>query len=760
MAVAQLDRFYYAADHLARFAADERRLANVELKLNESPRIVQIDFGQRRALPPKQAFVGDLTAVKTGDGWRPASGRVLVQSNEIHPTLAAGQTVRVLATLDRPAPAMNPGQFDWAEYYRRQRVLVSLHVPHARNIDILDRTPAGWHVEWIAWTRQQLAAGFPAVHSLDFLLLRALVLGDPDPELRDVQEQFRATGTSHHLAISGMHIAVMGGCVFFVLRLLRSSPRTAWLAAMAFVIAYGAAALPSPPVVRAVLTWLAVGVAVLGRRPVDFLHLLAGVVIVMLLYQPADLLNAGFQLSFGTVLGLILFAGPVATLLGGKAESDPYDPPPKRLMLRIARRIDSQIVLVLAAGITAWLVSMPLIATHFTQLNPWAVFAGILLSPVVFVALIGGLLKIAFTAVWPGMAAAWAELARWPVAAMRHGVEWMAGWPMGDVPLPAPPLWIVAVFYVSMAVAVYSTRSASIKLLSRLTFLLALTALLVLPYRTTVAQQRSPDELRVTLLAVGAGQCAVLEPPGGRTTLIDAGSLSLADPVRRCIGPYLRNRGITDIDSVFITHADTDHYGAVGDLVDAYAVREVLTADPFEKAVNRNWIGQAFLQTLRDANRPPRHVAPGQGVPLGTDVTVEILWPPVQSEALSTNDQSLVLRLSHGDRRVLFCGDIQTDAMTALLKSPEQLKADVLIAPHHGSSEPVTAKFVQAVGASAILSSNDRSLTRKQTTFNAIAGKTPLYRTSDCGAVTVRIGKDGSLKIESMVGAALGPLSP
>lgn len=225
--VAQLDRYYYPLSHLARFASDDRRLANVEVAINEAPRIVQMDFGQRRALPPKQVFIGDLTAVRTWAGWQSATGRVLVQGNEINPSIAAGQKVRMLATLDRPAPAMNPGQFDWAEYYRQQRVLVSLHVNHANNYTILERHGEGWHNWWIRWTRDQLAAGFTAYQSLDHALLRALVLGDPDPELRDVQEQFRATGTSHHLAISGMHIAVMGGCVFFLMRLLRTTPRAA-----------------------------------------------------------------------------------------------------------------------------------------------------------------------------------------------------------------------------------------------------------------------------------------------------------------------------------------------------------------------------------------------------------------------------------------------------------------------------------------------------------------------------------------------------
>ncbi|MDB5327536.1 MAG: ComEC family competence protein, partial [Phycisphaerales bacterium] len=334
---------------------------------------------------------------------------------------------------------------------------------------------------------------------------------------------------------------------------------------------------------------------------------------------------------------------------------------------------------------------------------------------------------------------------------MRHGVEWLAALPMGDVPLPAPPGWVIAAFYVSLCLAVFNLKSASARLLSRMAFLLALAALLILPYRSAIAQKTSADELRLTLLSVGAGQCAVIEPPRHRITMIDAGSLSLADPVRRCVGPFLRQRGITSIDTIFVTHADTDHYGSVGEIAEAYDTHEVLTAAPFEKEVGRNFIGQAFLQALRAADCPPRKVLPGQTVPLGGDAIVEVLWPPAKSAELSTNDQSLVLRLTYGKRRILFTGDIQAAAMTALLQHPDQLQADVLIAPHHGSSEPITAAFVKAVGAKTILASNDRSLTQKQVRFEGMTGGVPVLRTNAVGAVTVRIDGDGVVKVETML---------
>src|SRR5206468_11136076 len=150
--------------------------------------------------------------------------------------------------LSQPAPAMNPGQFDWQWYYREQRILVSIDAPNPANVRILAQgrfAPINWLRER---ARAALAAGFTERQAIDHALLRALLLGDGDPQLRDIQEDFQRTGTSHHLSISGMHVAVLGGFVFMVCRLLRLRPRWSALVMMIFVLLYGLVALPAPPV--------------------------------------------------------------------------------------------------------------------------------------------------------------------------------------------------------------------------------------------------------------------------------------------------------------------------------------------------------------------------------------------------------------------------------------------------------------------------------------------------------------------------------
>ncbi len=750
--LAQVQAYFYPTDHIAHYATDATRLAQIEFIVDEPPRVLVNAFGQYRALPPKQVTLGRVTQVRTWAGWKPASGQMLIQIGQPHPRLAAGQTVRALGLLQRPGPAMNPGQFDWANYYRDKRILASLQILQTSNMQILTDARPTLLTQLRERTHQLLAAGTPAERSLDHALLRALLLGDTDPELRDVQEQFKRTGTSHHLSISGMHIAVLSFVILIVCRLVRLSPRVSTVIVLGFVVLYGSIALPSPPVMRSVLLCLAIGFGFLLRRSINPIQLLCVAVIAMLIYQPLDLFNAGFQLSFGTVLGLMVFASRMLDTLV-RLRRDPADPidsnPPP--FFKAVRWSDRWLTAAFAAGLVAWFISMPLIAIHFEQLNPWAIPAGIVLAPVVALSLIAGMLKVLLTLAFPGGAAWWASMALAPTSWMRHLVGYLALLPGSDVPLPAPPMWLVAAWYVSLAILFWPTAMPKWKLALKALPWLACVTVLFLPLATGRATEIAPSgSLKLSLLAIGAGQTAVIQTPSRRTFLIDAGSMAQTDLVRKCIGPFLRTAGQREIDSIFLTHGDYDHISGVADVVSAYDVHDTFIGPRFRYHATGNAPAEAMLRALDQSDRPPRLLKRGDSIPVGRDVRVDVLWPPKQS-ALSSNDDALVMRVTFAGVTILFPGDIQDDAEKALLADPAQLKADVLIAPHHGSSEATTAAFVDAVNPRFILSSNDRTLTGKQKRFDQLVGNRPLYRTNRCGAITVTVDPDGKIDLNTFL---------
>lgn len=771
VAAAQMQAYQYDPNDIAHYAGDEPRLARVELKLDEPLRTLSAPLATGRPMPPRQVTRAKVTALLTASGWVPAAGRVLVQIDPPNEQLAMGQTIRALGMLQRPATAMNPGQFDWAAYYREQRVLASFAVPRSQGVRIVARGTPSPLARLQQYVRAKLESGFTAKQSLDHALLRALVLGDRDPELHDVQEQFRRTGTSHHLAISGMHVAVLGGVIFGLCHLLCFRPRpSAWIGMIA-VLVYGAVALPSPPVWRSVILCLSVGIGICARRATDMVQLLALSVLAMLVYHPLDLYNAGFQLSFGTVLGLLLLTPRLLPLLRDRdadvvMRTAAYSRPPRMLVIRNAAW--RWFAPLLAASVVAWLVSMPLVAFHFSQLNPWAVLASLLLAPVVFLALIGGFLKVVLTMLIPGLAGAWATLAAAPVSWMRHGVDLLAMLPGSDVPLPGRSVSFIVVYYALLLVPLLPAVRPAVKRATRLAPAMAVLLFVLIPLTGGAARPSGDGALRVTALAVGAGQCCVIELPDGRVILLDAGSATMNDPVRKCIAPFLRSRGRFGVDEVWLADSDFDHIGAAGEIVRTFDVPRVVVPSSFERAAEGRPADEALLEQIRADGVELKKLSRGQHVQLGKGVTVEVLWPPADfysragapgeaSARTAPNNSDLVLKFTYARRTILFPADVQEPAQAALLTSPEMLRCDAMLAPHHGSGESTTAAFVAAADPLYIVSSNDRTLTQKQRLFERQIGGRPLFRTGRDGAVTITIDRTGGLTVTPFAGRSQLP---
>jgi competence protein ComEC len=748
LSVAQIEAFYYPPNHIGTYAADQPRLAWVEMRIDDEPRLLTDPFSAH-PMPPRQVTLASVLRVKTNHGWVDSCGQMMVSISQPHPRLAMGQQVRALGTLERPAPAMNPGQFDWAAYYREQRILTSLHIQAAGNIVILSAARLG-PLDWLRLrTRQLLDDGFTAAQSLDHALLRALLLGDADPEMRDVQDEFRHTGTSYQLSLSGMHITVVGGFVFVVCRLLRLRPRWSVAIGYGFILLYGVVTLPSTPIVRSVLLCTFFAIGILLRRTRDPVQLLALSALAMLIYHPADLYSAGFQLGFGTVLGLMIFSRRFLEftrwLMSDEFALPSFNAPIGKRFVRLAR---GRFFDLLSIAILAWSLAMPLIIFHFNQLNVWAVLAGLVLAPFVFASLIGGLLKIFLTLLWPTLAPQWAAMAAGPIAAMRFILGWLARLPKSDWQMPQLPLWGLCACYAIYLLCLIPTRYPKLRFTLRFSPVAACLLAILLPL--WLDHEHLPgNSLTFTLLSLGAGECGIVETPDGHTLMVDAGSQTDSELLTKCIDPFLRNERISNIDTLLLTHSDYDHISAAAGVAQTYGVQRVLVGDEFGEHAKESATAESLLHALDNLDRSPRAVWPGEQIQIGGGAELDVLWPPPHRLGLPTNETAIVAQIRYAGRSILITGDIQQIAEKELLQHPGALRSDVLIAPHHGSSEVTTPAFVRAVHPSLILSSNAARLTGKQKRFEQMIGEVQLDRTNRCGAITVRIASDGTMSVET-----------
>jgi competence protein ComEC len=290
----------------------------------------------------------------------------------------------------------------------------------------------------------------------------------------------------------------------------------------------------------------------------------------------------------------------------------------------------------------------------------------------------------------------------------------------------------------------------------RLIVVTACSFILILPILLTWRASHHPDQTRITILAVGAGSCAIIETDAGQTLLFDAGSTGTPDLYRNIIEPFLRTRHLRRIDAAYISHADFDHYGAIPDIATHIGITHTYLTPQFRRDAADTPAAAAMLRTLDTLHTPAESLSAPRAIRLSDDTTLDILWPPPDAMDLSTNDSGLVIRLTVAGRTLLFPADIQDTAMQALLTNPDSLHADILLAPHHGSFEKSTPDFISAVSPVAIISSDDNTPSGKQRTFDeTFADLHPLH-THESGAITISIDSPaGTITITPFLPAPL-----
>jgi competence protein ComEC len=757
VAAAQIDHYQFPADHIWAYTSDAERFAQVELIIDEPPRLEMPRPAELRLLSPKQVMQASVCRIETKSGWQPAVGKVLLTVEQPNPRVAVGQTVRVSGIIERPAKPTNPGEFDWYSYCRDQRILATLRVAHADGVQII-ADPGPGPLTWLREkSRHLLASGFSANQNFDHAMLRAFVLGDADPQLRSLQQQFVRTGTVHLLSISGLHVAIIGGLVLLICRLGHRSPRFSLAAALLVIAVYAAVAIPSWPGWRSVIMCGLTTLGLLGRRGINALQMLAVAVAVVLLIHPADLYNGGFQISFAAVLGLILFSGRVLRGLGDwwRGPDAIAAGPPHRGRIATACHATAAIVVgLLIASAIAWLMSMPLIAYHFGQLNAWSVLAGVGLLPLTIVALVGGVLKIFLTLAWPTAAHAWALAAAAPIDLMRSAVRDLEKLPGASILVPAPSIALLVVYYLLLSAVLLRRRGLWTRWLAPLAPAVACAGFVLWPAAIPAASSApAANPLRITLLSVGDGQCGVVWLPLHHVVMIDAGSSTVSDVAQRLLIPYLRDQGAADIDKIILSEGNFDRISAVDELFQAYHQPVVAVSPQFQRFAGASYPAGALLGDMAAAASQPQIVHRGDLMDLGDGVCVDVLWPPVDC-AMDSNNCALVLKLAFRGRTVLFASDIAEPAQRQLLKNPRELKSDVLIAPHHGSAESTTPDFLRAVDPRMILACNAGRLSRKEKLFDVMASGYPLYRTSRCGAITLGIDAAGRISVQTYLGTA------
>jgi len=596
-------------------------------------------------------------------------GAIAADPSRVHP----GECWRLVVRLQRPHGNANPHGFDYEAWLLEQGIRATGYVRPAdrHNQRLTTWSPdARYAVERArGWLRSRILAVLDGKPYAGVIV--ALVIGDQRGIDQASWDVFNRTGISHLVSISGLHITMLAGLAawatswlwrrsFFTgaaLPLRLPAQKVAALAGALVALLYVLLAGFGVPAQRTFYMLAVVAVALWCGRIASMSHVLCLALGVAVLRDPWAMLWPGFWLSFGAVAAILYACSrqPDARTRGWRAG------------LMVAARTQWAVTLGLA----------PLTLLLFGQVSLVSPVANAVAIPVIslFVtplALAGSVLPSPLADLVLGVAHLAMVLLAWPLG-------WLSAPALAVWTAPAPSPWILV-----LALAGTAWMLAPRGWPQRWVGLAAWTPLL-----TQLPSAPVAGRFDVTAFDVGQGMALLVETQHHRL-LYDTGPLYApgANGATRVILPYLRGRGIGRLDALVISHSDLDHVGGAEAVLTTIQVGQLISSLP------------PAHQLLQNAPHPARCTA-GQGWNWD-GVRFEMLAPAVASYAspgLRSNARSCVLRISAGSRAILLAGDIEAAQEAALLRlDAGRLRADVLLAPHHGSATSSTAAFLQAVG--------------------------------------------------------------
>ena len=296
-----------------------------------------------------------------------------------------------------------------------------------------------------------------------------------------------------------------------------------------------------------------------------------------------------------------------------------------------------------------WLLTLPLVMARFHIFNPVAVLINTAVWLPMAGALVSGLALLLCSMIPGPLAAVCAVFCNWQLAAVEWLVRFGEHVPYGHSWVPGPAEWWLIGLYAGLAVFAAFPRLRP-PLRWRLALLGAWTAAgVIIPWWTT-----DRHGLRCTFLSVGHGESIVLELPDGRTVLYDAGRMAGPTSCCRIVSGYLWSRGLTHIDAVVLSHADTDHYNALPELLERFSVGTVYVSPVMFDEQNASI--RFLREAIERAKVPIRVIACGDRLSGGPGCRLEVLHPPPQGLPSTSNANSIVLSVEYEGRRVLLAG--------------------------------------------------------------------------------------------------------
>jgi competence protein ComEC len=738
----------------------------------------------------------------------------ILANNTPQPNLHCGDLIEAPLRLRIPERYHDPGAWQYADYLLDQGIAATANLP-ATKLHTLPSSSSEklatiqCHIfaaqTWAAsrlltYTRSTPNRHLPQLLRLtpdDAGMLNAMLFGDRTRLTHALRLGFERTGSFHLFVVSGMHVALLAGALFWLTRKLRLRESLATVLTLTLTTAYALLTGFAVPVQRALLM---TAVFLLGRllsRDRNPLNALGAAALAVLIWSPRALFEASFQMTFLAIVAIAGIAIPlgersflpyahaardltyrwkdttlpphltqfrVMLRLWSEAFADAFGPHTRTLPSTLIRTTlwTAELILI---GLVAEAVMVLPMALYFHRATVFALPANMLSIPLVAILAPLGVATFLASLISPWLAAIPSTLTALLLHAITHAIAYVGHNQAADLRVPGPTLTHALLAATCIAFACWAVRKSRA---------LSLTALAALPIAAAITLWPTPpitypNQLEVTAIDVGQGDSLLVVGPTGRTMLIDAGGPTGAaanaenasgpnfenaafDIGEEVVSPYLWSRHLRRLDIIALTHAHSDHMGGMPAALRNFRPRELWVAVDSTAPAFR-----ALLAEAATLNIPVRHLH-ADDTPTFDGTLINVLAPAPTYTNLGppVNNDSLVLRIQFGQSSALLEGDAEAPSERAMIKASLTGSASAQIGPdtllkvaHHGSRTSTTPDFLAlAAPRDAIISvgrQNTFGHPRPEIIARLAAAHTHLSRTDEFGLTTFLLTRDGRI---------------
>jgi competence protein ComEC len=668
-----------------------------------------------------------VSAVKLGGGqWESAFGEMMSRTSAaLAPEFRQGQQVEVTGIAVQPEPPLAEGLFDYRRYLNLRGIYHELKVETSAEWKLAaPLQPPSISDRFRAWAQRTLAHGLPE-QDQSLRLQWAMLLGWQTALTAEVSEPFMRSGTMHIFAISGLHIALIAG-IFVALFRAATVPRfVTGLLVIPIIWFYTCATGWQASAIRSTVMMTVILLGWMLKRPVELLNSLAAAAFIILVWQPEQLFQASFQLSFFVVLSIALLSPWIDKFQTKIFRLDPFLPYDLRPhWQRIGLKLGKITWKAFVTSLAAFIGSIPLIAYYFHLFTPGSLAANLVVVPVSSLALMSGLGALITGDVIP-FATEWFNHSGWFfMRLMIWFSETAANIPAAWCHVRAPGLLLFVFYY-----GFFGALSFGFFVKPVLRWI-AIAGAFALASGWTLQRWQERSWHHMTVLPLHGGHAIFAQPSRGASEwLMDCGNRSA---VEFTLKPFLQANGVNRLAHLLLTYGDVAQTGGAAQLNKLFPVKRALASPVvFRSSTYREIISELESRSMlqRSATNGFQH-APWT-----------VLHPNAADRFPFAEDHAVVALGNFDGTRVLLTSDLGKAGQNAVFARHPELRADVVIAGLPSKAEPLANEWLQVLHPHTIvLADSDWPATRRasrQLIARLRRSGVEVITTSKAGAVTI-----------------------